>query len=145
MPQTTPSSARVSCIWRRPQQRLEPLSWRPKPSASRQRLQPPRASARLRGQQPNEQWPPALAFEGLEAGVETVLGSLLRDDVLVEQGRMRQAKVAQLRKAEQLETLADATERENALKTQQQALDEAETADVIDISIAATKEARKSS
>jgi hypothetical protein len=70
---------------------------------------PLNAVARARGQQDNEQWPPALAFEGLEAGVETVVGSLLRDDDLVEAGRLRQAKVAQLRKAAQLETLAEAT------------------------------------
>jgi len=63
--------------------------------------------AKARGQQANEQWPPAVAFEGVEATVETVLGSLLRDETLVEAGRLRQAKVAQLRKAAELETLAD--------------------------------------
>jgi len=71
------------------------------------------AVAKARGQQDNEQWPPALAFEGFEAGVETVLGSLLRDEELVEAGRLRQAKVAQLRKAAYLETVAD-TKRERA-------------------------------
>jgi len=74
------------------------------------------AVARVRGQADNERWPPALAFEGLEAGVEAVLGSLLRDDALVESGRLRQAKVAQLRKAEELETVADAA-REQARET----------------------------
>jgi hypothetical protein len=69
--------------------------------------------AKARGQQDNEQWPPALAFEGFEAGVETVVGSLLRDDELVEAGRLRQAKIAQLRKAAYLETVAD-TKREQA-------------------------------
>lgn len=64
--------------------------------------------ARLRGEQGNDKWPPALAFEGFEGGVQTVLGSLLRDDTLLAEGRLRQAKVAQLRKAERLETLADA-------------------------------------
>lgn len=68
---------------------------------------PLNAVAKARGQQGNEQWPPALAFEGLEANVETVLGSLLRDETLVEAGRLRQAKVAQLRKAAELETIAD--------------------------------------
>ena len=71
------------------------------------------AVAKASGQTGNEQWPPALAFEGLEASVETVLGSLLRDEKLVETGRLRQAKVAQLRKAAQLETVAD-TKREQA-------------------------------
>lgn len=65
-------------------------------------------AARVRGQHGNEKWPPALAFEGFEGGVQAVLGSLLRDDTLVAEGRLRQAKVAQLRKAERLETLADA-------------------------------------
>jgi regulator of protease activity HflC (stomatin/prohibitin superfamily) len=65
------------------------------------------ALARVRGEAGNQQWPPTLAFETLEAGVETVVGSLLRDDELVEAGRLRQAKVASLRKAAQLETLAE--------------------------------------
>jgi hypothetical protein len=68
---------------------------------------PLRAAARATGQRHNEQWPPSLAFEGIEAGVETVLGSLLRDERLVDRGRVRQAKVAQLRKAATLSTLAD--------------------------------------
>ena len=67
------------------------------------------AVAKANGQQGNEQWPPALAFEGFEASVETVLGSLLRDDKLIEAGRLRQAKVAQLRKAAELEAVADTT------------------------------------
>ena len=71
------------------------------------------AAAKASGQESNEQWPPALAFEGFEASVETVLGSLLRDDSLVEAGRLRQAKVAQLRKAAQLEAVAD-TQRQQA-------------------------------
>src|SRR3954465_4083412 len=70
---------------------------------------PLNAVARANGQQDNEQWPPALAFEGFEASVETVLGSLLRDEGLTEAGRLRQAKVAQLRKAAQLEAVADTT------------------------------------
>ena len=71
------------------------------------------AAAKASGQQGNEQWPPALAFEGFEASVETVLGSLLRDNDLVEAGRLRQAKVAQLRKAAELEAVAD-TARDHA-------------------------------
>jgi len=70
---------------------------------------PLNAVAKANGQQGNEQWPPALAFEGFEASVETVLGSLLRDDTLIEAGRLRQAKVAQLRKAAELEAVADTT------------------------------------
>lgn len=74
---------------------------------------PLNAVAKARGQEGNEQWPPALAFEGVEANVQTVLGSLLRDEQLVESGRLRQAKVSQLRKAAELETLAK-TKREQA-------------------------------
>ena len=67
------------------------------------------AVAKASGQHDNEQWPPALAFEGFEASVQTVLGSLLRDRELVESGRLQQARVAQLRKAAQLEAVADTT------------------------------------
>jgi hypothetical protein len=74
---------------------------------------PLHAVAKASGQQDNQQWPPALAFEGFEATVESVLGSLLRDDQLLESGRVRQAKVAQLRKAAQLEAVAG-SERELA-------------------------------
>jgi hypothetical protein len=185
---------------------------------------PLNAAAKVSGQLQNEQWPPALAFEGFEASVETTLGSLLRDDELRESGRLRQAKVAQLRKGAQLEAVADSkrelaqqevqetreeaaatrkaatqraeqrerqiereaqqrkaqadqkaakqavaarqtkaaqekvidrreravttqalAEESEALKTQQEALDAAETVEVIDESIDGTKEARKTS
>lgn len=65
------------------------------------------ATERIANQQGNKQWPPALAFERFEAGVETIAGSLLRDPALVDKGRLRHAKVAQLRKAAELETLAE--------------------------------------
>ena len=68
---------------------------------------PLNAVARVARQQDNEQWPPTLAFESFEAGVETVIGSVLRDPTLVENGQVRQAKVAELRKATQLSTVAD--------------------------------------
>jgi hypothetical protein len=84
------------------------------------------AIERVAKQQDNEQWPPALAYESFEAGVETVLGALLKDPALLDKGRLRQAKIAQLRKAAQLETLAD-TEREQAdarLQQRQEQLEE---------------------
>jgi len=65
------------------------------------------AVERVSGQRGNESWAPALAFEGFEANVETVVGGLLRDDTLVDRGRLRQAKLAQLRKAVELETVAE--------------------------------------
>jgi hypothetical protein len=64
-------------------------------------------ATRAARQQDNAEWPPTLAFEGFEAGVETVAGALLRDRALQTRGRLRQAKVAQVRKAVELETIAD--------------------------------------
>jgi len=74
---------------------------------------PLNAVARVSGQRGNDQWPPALAFEGFEASVESTLGSLLRDEKLLESGQVRHAKVAQLRKAAELEAVAQ-TERDLA-------------------------------
>jgi hypothetical protein len=62
-----------------------------------------------RGEHDTE-WPPALAFESFEAQVKQISGSLLRDDDLVEDGRLTEAKVAQLRKAAELETIAERRE-----------------------------------
>lgn len=52
-------------------------------------------------------WAPALAFEAAEASVKQVIGSFLRDPELIEEGRLIQAKVAQLRKAAEFDILAD--------------------------------------
>jgi hypothetical protein len=53
------------------------------------------------------EWPPALVFESFEAQVKQVVGGVLRDDELVAEGRLIEAKVGQLRKAAQLETVAE--------------------------------------
>jgi hypothetical protein len=74
---------------------------------------------RIARQQDNGIWPPALAFEGFEASVETVTGSLLRDATLSENGRLRQAKVAKLREAGELKTVAK-VEESQALTAEQQ-------------------------
>lgn len=66
------------------------------------------AAAKVSGQAKNDQWAPALAFEGFEASVETRLGSLLRNSDLRESGRVRRAKVDKLRAAAKLEAAADA-------------------------------------
>lgn len=66
------------------------------------------AAAKVSGQATNDQWAPALAFEGFEASVETRLGSLLRNSDLRESGRVRRAKVDKLRTAAKLEAAADA-------------------------------------
>ncbi len=65
------------------------------------------AAERVVHQQHNAQWPPTLAYESFEAGVETLVGSLVRDPALVEKGRLRQRKLAQLRRAGELSALAD--------------------------------------
>ncbi len=63
----------------------------------------------LTGQTGNASWPPAIAFEGFEAGVKQVVGSILRDEELVDEGRIQQAKVTELRRAVELEVQADQT------------------------------------
>jgi hypothetical protein len=77
------------------------------------------AAERIAKQQGNEAWPPALAFESAQAGVETVVGSLLRDAELIENGRLRQAKVAKLRQAGELKTEAE-LEKEQGRQAEQQ-------------------------
>ena len=54
-----------------------------------------------------ETWPPALAFDRLEANVDTLLGGLLKDQELIDRGRLMQARVEQLRKAATLRTVAE--------------------------------------
>lgn len=53
------------------------------------------------------EWAPALLFDSVEANVKQVVGGFLRDDELVEEGRVAEARVAQLKKAAHLETLAE--------------------------------------
>jgi hypothetical protein len=70
------------------------------------------AEAVLRRDERREEWPPALAFDGFQAGVKQIMGSILRDPELVEEGRITQAKVAQLRKAAELDAVAEQHERQ---------------------------------
>jgi len=79
---------------------------------------PLNAVARVTGQSSNEAWAPAVAFDSAEAAVETTLGSLLRDDALVSRGRLRQARLAKIKEAAELELLAE--------RKRQQAADELE-------------------
>jgi hypothetical protein len=60
----------------------------------------------------HDDWPPTLVFEGLEAQVKLVAGSVLHDGVLSEEGRLLQAKVARLREAADLEGEAERTRQE---------------------------------
>lgn len=71
------------------------------------------AVERVTGQQDNESWPAALAFESLEAKVEAAAGFLLRDEDLLAAAQQREAKVAKLREARTLEA-ASALERAKA-------------------------------
>jgi hypothetical protein len=58
----------------------------------------------------DQEWPPVLAFDAFESQVKQLAGSALHDDELLEEGRLIQAKVAQLRKAAELETVAERRE-----------------------------------
>jgi len=55
-----------------------------------------------------DDWGPTLAFETVEATVLQAVGSFLRDDELVTQGRLAEARVTQLKRAATLEAKADA-------------------------------------
>ncbi|HUP85434.1 MAG TPA: hypothetical protein VM143_07185 [Acidimicrobiales bacterium] len=55
-----------------------------------------------------EDWAPTLAFESLEAEVLQFMGNALKDEELLQQGRLVRAKVAQLKKAAELEATAAA-------------------------------------
>jgi hypothetical protein len=73
------------------------------------------AAERIAGDRVDEAWAPSVAFDALEAKIETGLGVLLRDDDLLDSAQTRRERVAKLRKAAALETVAseqreDATE-----------------------------------
>lgn len=68
---------------------------------------PLNAAERLAGDRVDETWTPTVAFEAFEAGVETGVGTLTRDKGLMHSARLRRAKVAKLRKASALETIAE--------------------------------------
>ena len=59
-----------------------------------------------------EEWPPALAFGAFESGVKQVVGALVRDQELANEGRLERAQVTQLRKAAELDAIAEAREAE---------------------------------
>jgi hypothetical protein len=65
------------------------------------------AAAKVSGQTGNDEWPLSVAFEGVEAAVETTVGGLLRDDALLSRGRLRQARITRLKQAAQLGAIAD--------------------------------------
>jgi hypothetical protein len=61
----------------------------------------------MTGHRDDDTWPPALAFEGFEAGAKVVVGSVLRDSQLVDEGHVQQAKLSELRRATELEVEAE--------------------------------------
>lgn len=65
------------------------------------------AAERIARQQDNESWPPALAFETLEAKLEGAAGLLLRDEDLLAAAQLREEKVEKLREARALKAAAD--------------------------------------
>jgi hypothetical protein len=73
---------------------------------------------RIANQQGNASWPPSIAFEAAEAQVESLVGALVRDPALAESGRLRQARVAKLREAAELKTVAT-VEAEQAQRAEQ--------------------------
>jgi hypothetical protein len=81
------------------------------------------AVERVAGQSENAMWAPTMAFEGFEAGAKQFAGALLRDNALIEEGRIQQAKISELRRAAELEVKADQTrvEADAALRQRQEA------------------------
>jgi len=53
-------------------------------------------------------WPPSIAFSALEGGVKKAVGSLIRDDELIEEGVLNQAAAKEQRQALLLGTVAEA-------------------------------------
>src|SRR5438270_116732 len=80
---------------------------------------------RVARKQGDEKWAPTLAYEKLQAGVETRIGKFLRDEELAAKGRLREEKVEQLQRAAKLETIAD-EHREVADETFERRRDQAE-------------------
>lgn len=72
-------------------------------------------------------WPPAVAYEAFEAEAKMVIGSLIRDDELVREGRLQRAKVNELAEAERLQTEAEQKRQaaDAAFEAREESLDEA--------------------
>jgi colicin import membrane protein len=64
--------------------------------------------ASLRGDRADV-WPPVVMFDGFAAGVREFAGGVLHDDELVEAARLERARVSELKRAAELETVAAAT------------------------------------
>ena len=69
-------------------------------------------AARLTNHSADESWPPALAFDAFAAQVRQIVGSLIGDEKLEQQGRTGQARVAEQRDALHLRVVAEQTDAE---------------------------------
>lgn len=65
------------------------------------------AERALQRGEPAPDWPPTLAFDALSATVKQVVGALSRDPQLADDGRLMRARVGQIRRGEELDTLAE--------------------------------------
>ena len=70
------------------------------------------AESTLRRGDHTDEWPPALAFGAFGASVKQVVGALTHDKTLASEGRLEQVQITQLRKAVELESIADARQSE---------------------------------
>ncbi len=75
---------------------------------------------RLTGQADNQTWPPALMFEEFQASAKQFAGSVLRDQTLVEEGRIQSVKVSELRRSLELDLKAEATREQADVELAQQ-------------------------
>jgi hypothetical protein len=73
------------------------------------------AAERVVGKQGTD-WPPAVVFEGFEAGVKRSVGNLIGDTQLVQEGTLERAKVSQLQRAAELEAAAERRREEAAAR-----------------------------
>lgn len=64
------------------------------------------AAEAMFGHHDDASWAPALAFDAVQGQVKETAGVLLRDEVLVEEGKVISAKVTKLRQAADLDELA---------------------------------------
>ncbi|MDP8928824.1 MAG: hypothetical protein M3O70_09675 [Actinomycetota bacterium] len=68
---------------------------------------PVTTAGRLLGQADNREWPPNVLFDGFEANVREFVAGLLRDQEMVEQGRVERDRVDHLRTAAELDAISD--------------------------------------
>lgn len=68
--------------------------------------------ARVAGVEVDERWAPSVAFEGLEGETKRLVGTLIGDDELLEQGLRQRARVEELRQSAYMQAVAEGTRAE---------------------------------